>query len=378
MTEDDPEPKRVIDVNEIRDPSILAHGLDRADRAYWLYYDETQNIRRLHLERGTLNIAAPDCWVLGGVGRPDDTPIDLAPLRQRARIQASAEELKFHLFGQKGGDLLDALAKPKMETFLDWVIEQDLLVHYLALDPFYWAIVDIIDSALPDDPGMLVMAIPQLKSDLFRLLRSDRDRAASLMVRFNYPDIAPQNRAPFMTALIDWLSEAEEAFDHFDYQMLRGVLQMGRRKPLTFIEGETPHVLIDGFRTFFIERICLLKNARHVFDQEDVVAAELAKMEFEDDGFQFCNHRFAPRSHDEPGVQASDIMASLIGRLFSWAAGVDDEDVMETRAALTPLQERSRQRLSTLIRASRAENDALTNAVVSLEDQRKIAGFLDL
>ncbi len=128
MTEDDPEPKRVIDVNEIRDPSILAHGLDRADRAYWLYYDETQNIRRLHLERGTLNIAAPDCWVLGGVGRPDDTPIDLAPLRQRARIQASAEELKFHLFGQKGGDLLDALAKPKMETFLDWVIEQDLLV----------------------------------------------------------------------------------------------------------------------------------------------------------------------------------------------------------------------------------------------------------
>jgi hypothetical protein len=294
MTEDDPEPKRVIDVNEIRDPSILAHGLDRADRAYWLYYDETQNIRRLHLERGTLNIAAPDCWVLGGVGRPDDTPIDLAPLRQRARIQASAEELKFHLFGQKGGDLLDALAKPKMETFLDWV------------------------------------------------------------------------------------SEAEEAFDHFDYQMLRGVLQMGRRKPLTFIEGETPHVLIDGFRTFFIERICLLKNARHVFDQEDVVAAELAKMEFEDDGFQFCNHRFAPRSHDEPGVQASDIMAGLIGRLFSWAAGVDDEDVMETRAALTPLQERSRQRLSTLIRASRAENDALTNAVVSLEDQRKIAGFLDL
>lgn len=378
MTEDEPEPKQVIDVNEMRDPAIQAYRLDRANRTYWLYYDETNNIRRLHLESGTLNIAAPDCWVLGGVGRRDDTPIDLAPLRQRARIQASAEELKFHLFGKKGGDLLAALANPKMEIFLDWVIEQDLLVHYLALDPFYWAVVDIIDSAMPDDPTKRIMAPPQLKSDLFRLLRSDRDRAAALMVRFNYPDIAPSDRAPFMNALIDWLSEAEEAFDHFDYQMLRGVLQMGRRKPLTFIEGETPRVLLDGFKTFFIERICLLKNARHVFDQEDVVAAELERVAFDDDGLPFCNYRFAPRSHDEPGVQASDVMAGLVGRLFSWAAGVSDEDVMETRAALTPLQERSRQRLSSLIRASRAENDALTNAVVSLEDQHRIAWFLDL
>ncbi|MFN3353818.1 MAG: hypothetical protein ACK4Z5_09450, partial [Brevundimonas sp.] len=191
MTEDEHEhehehePKQVIDVNEMRNSSIQAHGLDRADRAYRLYYDETQNIRRLHLESGALNVATPDCWVLGGVGCRDDTPIDLAPLRQRARIQVSAEELKFHLFGQKGGDLLDALGRPKMEIFLDWVIEQDLIVHYLALDPFYWAIVDIIDSALPDDPGMLMMALPQLKSDLFRLLRSDRSRAAALMVRFN-------------------------------------------------------------------------------------------------------------------------------------------------------------------------------------------------
>lgn len=376
MSEDTPEKKPVIDVNDLRDPSIWAHELHRADRAYCLYYDETNNIRRLHLESGTLNIAAPDCWVLGGVGQREAAPIDLTPLRQRARIQATAAELKFHLFGRKGGDLLAALANPKMGIFLEWMSEQDLLVHYLALDPFYWSVVDIIDSALPDDPVML--DTPQLKSDLFRLMRSDRDRAATLMARFNYPGIAPENRAPFMTALIDWLSEEEDAFDHFAYQMLRGVLQMGRRQPLTFIEDETPRVLIDGFKTFFIERICLLKNATHVFDEEAVVAAELSEIEFEDDGLPFCNHRFAPRSHDEPGVQASDVLTGLLGRLFTWVAGLSETEVPGARAALAPEQEANRGRLSSLIAASRAENDALTNAVVSLEDQYKVARFLDL
>ena len=40
---------REIDVNEVRDPLIAFNGLTRADDVYTFYYDETNNIRRLHV-----------------------------------------------------------------------------------------------------------------------------------------------------------------------------------------------------------------------------------------------------------------------------------------------------------------------------------------
>ena len=39
----------MIDVNDLRRPASLLHGLVSADDAYTLYYDETNNIRRLLL-----------------------------------------------------------------------------------------------------------------------------------------------------------------------------------------------------------------------------------------------------------------------------------------------------------------------------------------
>ena len=83
----------VIDVNMLRRTAIEAHGLIHADRAYWLYYDETNNIRRLHLQADAFNVPDLNCWVLGGLGRRDSTPIDVAPLRARAGALACTRGL---------------------------------------------------------------------------------------------------------------------------------------------------------------------------------------------------------------------------------------------------------------------------------------------
>jgi hypothetical protein len=48
-----------MDVNQMRAPDIALHQLTRADSIYTLYYDETNNIRRLHiLSRAVENL---DC-----------------------------------------------------------------------------------------------------------------------------------------------------------------------------------------------------------------------------------------------------------------------------------------------------------------------------
>lgn len=81
--------------------------------------------------------------------------------------------------------------------------------------------------------------------------------------------------------------------------------------------GDEARILIDGFKDFFLERICILKNARHVFDAEDVVSRELAEIRLTDGDAPFCNYRFVDRSHDDPGVQVSDVMVGFLAKFFS-------------------------------------------------------------
>jgi hypothetical protein len=42
---------------------------------------------------------------------------------------------------------------------------------------------------------------------------------------------------------------------------------------LPYLEDETPNVLIDGFGSFFMNRLCLFKNAEHILDDEKQIEA---------------------------------------------------------------------------------------------------------
>ena len=69
----------MIDVNEMRDSILAAYDLPNVDERYTFYYDETNNVRKLHLTSAGMNIRRPDCFVLGGiVHRGSPRPIALA------------------------------------------------------------------------------------------------------------------------------------------------------------------------------------------------------------------------------------------------------------------------------------------------------------
>lgn len=56
-----------IDVNQMRDHDMRLHGLSRADGAYTLYYDETNNHRLVRITEDGLNVPKAKCFVLGGI-----------------------------------------------------------------------------------------------------------------------------------------------------------------------------------------------------------------------------------------------------------------------------------------------------------------------
>jgi len=366
-----------IDINARRHAEIAFHGLTGVDDVYTFYYDETNNPRRLHVTPDGFNVTAPQCFVLGGVAhRGPPRPLDVEGLKQAVRLQASAKELKLAHLGK--GDIFRLLASPKVEAFVDWLAAEDLLVHYFALDPLYWSTVDIIDSVISHGSvaHMQAFHLP-LKDDLFAVLAADADDIADLFHRFSYPNVDRANRRAFLRELLRRLETREAVLDEFGYYMLKGVLQAGVHvESLTYLEGETPNTLIDSFAEFFVGRICLFKNARHLLDVEEVVQARLSTYRFRDGDRDADNFAFVD-SQAEVGVQVSDALVGLLGKLFSYVTRVDAEQLLADRRALTAVQARTLGKLNGLLDRSQSQTPALFQQIVSLRSMCAGQFFLE-
>lgn len=368
---------RQIDVNVVRDPVIALNGLTRADDAYTFYYDETNNIRRLHVTSEGLNVRDPMCFVLGGVAhRGPPRPLDIAGLRAAVRLQPSAPELKLRHLGS--GDILDLLKSARVEAYLDWLSAEGLLIHYSVVDPLYWATVDIVDSIISHGPMAHMQAFHmQLKAGLFTVLACDVDDVADLFHRYRYPNVGEAGRLAFVRELLDRLEDRETLLDHFEYMMLKGVLQAGARsEALIYLQDEDPDTLLDSFVEFFIHRICLFKNARHILDVEPQIEEPLKACVFTDGGRRLDTFAFVD-SKSDPGIQASDAIVGMLGKLFSYVTRTSVPELIADRQLLTPDQERRLAKLNALLDRSDAESPALLHQVASVSAMRAGQFFLE-
>jgi hypothetical protein len=366
----------LIDIDEIRDAHIAMHCLTEADAEFVFYHDETNNIKKLRLGEQGFNVTEPGFFVLGGVvheGSP--RRLDITPLRHAMRVQRSADEIKLKHVAK--GEFLDLLTSERLTTFLQWIADNGLFIHYQALDPLYWSFVDIIDSILYrlKEPRLLQLHVP-LKADLTALLRDNLSETTSLFYRYNYPDLAPENRKPFLNEFIRMLERSDGVLPEFNSMMLRHVLQAGCNLPsLDFIEGFTPHLLIESFTTFYLTRIAVFKHSTHILDMEDSIHDALAAMPLVSGGKPVANYRFAD-SKSEPGIQLSDIMVGLIGKMFSYFAATKRNDVAAARAVLSGTSLKNAELLRDLIDASHDANVAFLNHVASNNERDKMNLFL--
>jgi hypothetical protein len=368
----------VFNVDEMRAPAIRMHGLTKADDVYTLYYDETQNVRRLHVTPEGLNVREPQCFVLGGIahaGEPRDLGFD--KVRSALRLQPSAKEMKFAQVAK--GDFLSLLRSQRLSTLLNWLIAEGLFIHYQATDPLYWSTVDMVDSILAEfgEPRLYQLA-PPLKSDLHTVLRADLDDLVDLFQRYTYPDVGRERRGDFLQELLNRLDARRQFLPDFNFQMLKGMLEIGMKLgALPFLEEEEPHVLINDFASFYLNRVCLLKNASHILDTETRIMERLNATPLESGGAPFRNFRFVESSEGEIGVQISDVVVGLFGKFFAWAVATERADVARARATLTPIQERNRSAMAELLDRSIEENEMFAQNAFSLEDQHKAGIFLD-
>lgn len=368
----------MTDANEIRDREIALHGLVKADERYTLYYDETNNIRRLHIAGGNLNVREPRSFVIGGVGHLGQRgELDIQELRRRLRIQKTALEIKLEHVAK--GNFLDLLKDKKLEIFFRWLIEESLFIHYSTLDPMYWSIVDIIESILATRREEAhLMSNWALKDALYTILRHDHQDTVALFSRYSYPNVGRERAREFLAEIRERLDARSNLLDHVSAMMLNGFLQVGEQLgSLAFLEDETPNVLISGFGAFFVQRICVFKNASHIFDVEKVVQDYIDGLDLVDGDHSLNNYRFAI-SHDEPAIQISDIVVGVLGKFYSMLQQGTWEENVQMRRNLNPRQEVSLSLLRRIRDRSIEQNSAFAHVVLSLEDRRREALWLDV
>jgi hypothetical protein len=255
--------------------------------------------------------------------------------------------------------------------------DSGLVIHYQALDPLYWSLVDIMDSILYRlcEPRLIEMHAV-LKADLATLLRSDLPATTDIFFRDNYPDLAPENRKPFLNELPGLLECSDSVLPEFNAMMLKGMLQAGRNLPsLDFIEGFTPYLLIESFGIFYLTRIAIFKYSSHILDMEDSVRDEIEAMQPSSNGVPVMHYRFSD-SKSEPGIQVSDIVVGLIGKMHSYFAQNSREEVFQMRASLVGASLRNTKLISELIDASHDSNTAFLNHVSSIDNIDKMNLFL--
>lgn len=361
----------MIDINMMRDPAIQLNGLHDADKSYTFYYDETNNIRKLHIKPDGLNVNQPKCFVLGGiVHQGASRSFDIDGLRSTLNIQKNAKEIKLKHLGS--GAFLDLLQSHKIATFLDWLDGENLFVHFQVLDVMYWSVVDIVDSILTElAHPQLLMSGPILKNDLYSVLRLDLDKTVSLLQAYEYPNVGRDRRHRFVDELVALIDANRGCLHQKNYQMLKGVLQMSKGiDSLPYLEEEEPLVLIKEFSAFYINRICLFKHATHILDVEDVIQSRLSELQFTDEGQPVENYQFVD-STDHDGIQIADVLIGLLGKAFTYLNQTDTEDIALELPKMTEIQHRNLSSLSRLVDRSISENAAFAQYIISGIDQQR-------
>lgn len=366
----------LIDIDDIRKVHIKMHSLSRADKTYTFYHDETNNVRKYCLGPDGFNVADPGVFVLGGMvhkGMP--YPLNIEPLRNAMRVQKSAVEIKLKHVTK--GEFPDLLRSKKLTIFLRWITDTGLVVHYHALDPVYWSVVDIIDSILAGlGQFQLLQFQARLKADLLTVLRANLRATSDLFYHYDYPNVAPESLKPLLNDLLRLLDSSHSILRPFDAMLLKGILQSGRDLPtLEFIQGFKHHMLIENFAAFYLTRIAVFKYSNHILDMEDSIRDELETIEPFSDGEPVQNYRFTD-SMAEVGIQLSDVIVGLIGKMFTYLTATPSNEVMAERSSLAGDSLTNAMLLSSLIDKSHKENIAFLHHVLSVDDIDKMNAFL--
>ncbi|WP_405198850.1 DUF3800 domain-containing protein [Christiangramia sp. LLG6405-1] len=302
-------------VNEIRDGQKQLAPHINFDEEYHFFYDESNNPRKLYTRETDFNTSITGSFVLGGIV-DNGIVFNFEELWNSLQLQKNTKELKFkHL---ASGDFINCLKSRKLNIFLKFIDDEDILVHLSCINLLYYSIVDIVDSALMNRKELFELGpqfIAELKDIMHQVLRENLDETRALFFKYNYPNISNEDIPEFIKEIINITNYKNRNIkNQKSLKILKETLDFsGDKQKMPFLGGEKNNMLIEEFYQFYIKQIYMFKNSYHTFDNEDAIQKIIGKFRLIDGKRILENYTFKD-SQSDIMIQLSDIIVALTSK----------------------------------------------------------------
>ena len=367
----------VMDYTDLKNTILslaICQGIDPSCflNSYTLYYDETNNVKKFILRDNSFNVDADVQFVLGGL----ETKLlfDLEDLKEKFHLQANVKEIKSHHIYKGAFD--SCLKSSKLELFLDLLIDNEVHVHFTSLNLLYWSIVDILDSI---DGFVLDPLSRQLKSQLYRVIKSNIDRAISIFYKYSYPDIKTEDDVKvFMAELVDLCvaccsncTNCEKLLlEYLILWLKKGVEQDGA----VFIQNEQEYILLNELTSIYRKEIYTWDKSSLIFDQESDIVAALNEESLVINNTKLNNYTFVD-SIANIMIQLSDVAISIVAKYLQYIDANMDNIINNVDSLFSVDQKRRFVKINYLLKRSMDYNPLFIHQVTSLDNH---ALFLNL
>ncbi|SHJ08394.1 DUF3800 domain-containing protein [Cycloclasticus pugetii] len=368
-----------FDVNEMRKPFIEYEKLECVDDEFTFYYDESNNIRKLHLTSKGLNVEKSCNFVLAGiVHRGECHSADFELLKKSLCLQKSAKEIKLKHIGK--GSFESILKSEKLNTLLQWLLDNDFYIHYFSLNVLYWSIVDIVDSVIENlnhvERQFFIQAHMLVKSDLYKVIVSNESLFLEKLRDFEYPNIKSDRVGEFANFLVSFVKGNSEALSEDRKYLLNKFMEGAEGSTeLFFIMNEKDHILISDFFIYYLRNTYLFKNSKHFFDEEKEIEAIFNKYDLVDQGVIINNYSFV-NSEEMLEVQVSDVLAGLLGKYSTFLSDTGKDQIKIIKNNLSQQQLSNLNLLEKLIDKSDAVSRGFFYRCVSEDEYLKNNYFM--
>lgn len=362
----------------IRQQNILMHDLENLDQDFTFYYDETNNIGKLHIREGSFNQLFSNQFILGGLVFTSSEPTsdEIGTFIDSLNLQSSAKELKFKHIAK--GSFEDCLKSKRLGSFLNWLDGKDVFIHYSHINLLFYSLVDILDSIvgeleLLESIGLEFLFF--LKSTFYDIAKDNLDEIVDVFYDFNYPNISEGKGKDFIDELMQIVAPFTKA-ESMDYPFANDLnvvfSKVKKDTHLPFVMNEENHLLVKSsdLMQVYARPIYMFLNSEHIFDNENSMKSLLNKYDLDSDGVILKNYKFVD-SKDERLVQLSDVIVGLLGKLFDFLDNINKDELLRFVEKLNSVQLKNLKLLMKFLQEAEIENKAFIFSFASMTERLK-------
>ena len=361
-----------IDVLNSRIQFKELYKTNEIDNKYFFFYDESGNIRKLHIEKSKTNAPLCDYFVLGGLVL-DYIQNDSENIKKEFNefLSLPQNELKSSFICTKSNDFMQTLKQKKLHEFLRFCLEKDFHIHFKAFNLLYWSIVDIIDSI--EHNSFEIENRNILKNLIYLVCKENIVEISNLFEKYDYPDVKKEKQKKFLDELIHLVTITKQLC-HREKSFLIAFLSKGYNKKLIFISNDEKGVLVENFLNQYMNNVEKYINSVHCFDEEKHIQKLIHDYDYiiMNDNQRINNYLFC-NSQSNFYLQLSDVIVGIIHRFKLYLLKRDMEDIEKDLILLTNFQKENLQMLLMLIKKSEQKSKFFIHNIDAMDEINKLA-----